>query len=535
MSIRYRPTLLRRDSVSSRWTQSTEKPKEVAHEVPPPPPSKIPLPSGSTLQSAGQAAAQLAALRRRFPDLSKDEISELIDQFTAIPSSKVGWITQSTAFNAAQAKENVSYNRARDAMKSILPDATDKVGLEEWIEFMSHLRSEQPEKMTPGSRSGTFKMRGSHNEIQHSLDEDERVGIIEYINTALASDPDVGSRLPLPTDTMQIFDECKDGLIICKLIDHIFPGTIDSVMGVRRRRGTTYINLPSNNHALNKFQIAENNNIAILAAEAIGVNVVNMSAQDIAEGREHLILSLVGQIIRQGTSDKPRPMPPKQSYRPVTPNNGMVRRASLSAPVRPRSRQATSPPPYSHPRSMSRASVRDDDEDVPHRAASVSGHQGDKTAERITQLQLKSKMMERGTFKLFEDLKGGIIILETLEKITPETKVKAPASRVGSRPSSPPGVRRHETTPMALPYKVPAPKRTLSNPDPRPVIIGAKEKQPIRPVPAAKEAPMKPSPPPLIIPGKDLVTSPVQVANYGIDEGIIAQRRALLYSIKSRG
>ena len=266
---------------------------------------------------------------------------------------------------------------------------------------MSHLRSEAPEKMVPGSRSGTFKMRGSHTEIQHSHDEDERVGIIEFINSALASDPDVGSRLPIPTDTMQIFDECKDGLIICKLIDHIFPGTIDSVMGVRRRRGTTYFNLPSNNHALNKFQITENNNIAILAAEAMGVNVVNMSAQDIAEGREHLILSLVGQIIRQGTSDKPRPMPPKQAYRPATPNNGMVRRASVSGPVRPRSRQATSPPPYSHARSMSRASARDDDE------ASVAGNHGHggKTAERIGQLQLKSKMMERGTFKLFEDLK----------------------------------------------------------------------------------------------------------------------------------
>ena len=97
---------------------------------------------------------------------------------------------------------------------------------------------------------------------------------------------------------------------------------------------------------------------------------------------------------------------------------------------------------------------------------------------------------------------------------------------------------------MALPYKMPAPKRALSNSnsrsvDSRPVaVIAAKEKQPIRPVQAVKAAPSKPTPPPLaplIIPGGDLVTSPVQMPNFGIDAGMIAQRRALLYSIKSRG
>jgi plastin-1 len=29
------------------------------------------------------------------------------------------------------------------------------------------------------------------------------------MNNVLAGDPDIGSRLPFPLDTMQMFDECK--------------------------------------------------------------------------------------------------------------------------------------------------------------------------------------------------------------------------------------------------------------------------------------------------------------------------------------
>jgi hypothetical protein len=106
----------------------------------------------------------------------------------------------------------------------------------------------------------------------------------------LDSDPDVGYRLPIPTDTMQIFDECRDGLILCKLINDSVPDTIDFRV----------LNLPTPKKPLNNFQITENNNIVITSAKAIGCSVVNIGSSDIAEGREHLILGLIWQIIRRG-------------------------------------------------------------------------------------------------------------------------------------------------------------------------------------------------------------------------------------------
>jgi plastin-1 len=113
-----------------------------------------------------------------------------------------------------------------------------------------------------------------------------------YVRTlkVIQDDSDVGQRHPIPTDTMQLFDECKDGLILCKLINDSVPDTIDMRV----------LNKPQLRKPLNAFQITENNNIVISSAKGIGCSVVNVGASDFTEGREHLILGLIWQVIRRG-------------------------------------------------------------------------------------------------------------------------------------------------------------------------------------------------------------------------------------------
>ena len=78
-----------------------------------------------------------------------------------------------------------------------------------------------------------------------------------------------------------------DGLILAKLINDAVPGTIDDrVLNMGKK--------------LNAFQITENNNVVVNSAKAIGCSVVNIGSQDISEGREHLILGLVWQVIKIG-------------------------------------------------------------------------------------------------------------------------------------------------------------------------------------------------------------------------------------------
>lgn len=171
-------------------------------------------------------------------------------------------------------------------------DASGKVEVEDWVQLHSLLRAGDVADVE--SRKGKVTVRGTAGtNAQHTINDDERTSFTDHINGVLAGDADIGHILPLPTDTMQLFDECRDGLILSKLINDSVPDTIDERV----------LNKPSKTGAkkpLNAFQMTENNNIVITSAKGIGCSVVNIGSSDLSEGREHLILGLIWQIIRRG-------------------------------------------------------------------------------------------------------------------------------------------------------------------------------------------------------------------------------------------
>jgi plastin-1 len=146
-----------------------------------------------------------------------------------------------------------------------------------------------------GSVSGRIQVQGSSANVTHTINEDERTEFTRHINAVLAGDPDIGSRLPFPTDTFEMFDECKDGLVLAKLINDSVPDTIDE--RVLNRPGKKI-------KTLNQFHMTENNNVVIESAKGIGCSVVNIGSGDIIEVREHLILGLIWQVIRRGLLGK---------------------------------------------------------------------------------------------------------------------------------------------------------------------------------------------------------------------------------------
>lgn len=138
-------------------------------------------------------------------------------------------------------------------------------------------------------------MAGATGSTTHTINEDERTEFTRHINAVLAGDADIGDRLPFATDTFQMFDECKDGLVLAKLINDSVPDTIDE-------RVLNRVN--ARIKKLNQFHMTENNNIVINSAKAIGCSVVNIGSGDIIEVREHLILGLIWQVIRRGLLGK---------------------------------------------------------------------------------------------------------------------------------------------------------------------------------------------------------------------------------------
>ncbi|CAP61661.1 uncharacterized protein PODANS_4_2340 [Podospora anserina S mat+] len=210
-------------------------------------------------------------IQRKFPQFQQPEIFSLADAFRKLDVDDKGYIDEATAIKATQTSERKPYDVVRQALKEVELDSSRRVELEDYVGCSLQLARAFPPP-PPASPAGCDFPK----------------------NAVLAGDPDIGNRLPFPTDTFEMFDECKDGLVLAKLINDSVPDTIDERV----------LNRPKGAKKLNAFQMTENNNIVIESAKGIGCSIVNIGAGDIAEVREHLILGLIWQVIRRGLLGK---------------------------------------------------------------------------------------------------------------------------------------------------------------------------------------------------------------------------------------
>jgi len=257
-------------------------------------------------------------LQRKYPQFKQDEIFGLQDAFRKLDVDDKGYIDEATAIKATQASERQAYDVVRQALKEVDLDSSRRVELDDYVGLISKLRDSSPAQKrmstgpkspagggivsqqtgghaSKGSVSGRIHVQGSSSSVTHTINEDERTEFTRHINAVLAGDPDIGNRLPFPTDTFEMFDECRDGLVLAKLINDSVADTIDERV----------LNKPGKKiKTLNAFHMTENNNIVIESAKGIGCSVVNIGSGDIIEVREHLILGLIWQIIQKGLFSK---------------------------------------------------------------------------------------------------------------------------------------------------------------------------------------------------------------------------------------
>ncbi|WFD33883.1 fimbrin [Malassezia cuniculi] len=232
-------------------------------------------------------------LQRRYPQFSQEDMMALMNKFRQIDVDDKGYLDRQTAVKEVSELEKASYDQVRETLKEVDVDASGRVELEDYVDLIARLRKGSNAEAGVVTK-GKVTVKGSNSSVQHTINEDERTEFTHHINSSLAGDPHVGSRLPIPTDSFQLFDECRDGLLLCKLINDAVPDTIDERV----------LNLGKGGRGPNNFQMTENNNIVITSAKAIGCSVVNIGAQDLTDGREHLILGLIWQIVRRSLLSK---------------------------------------------------------------------------------------------------------------------------------------------------------------------------------------------------------------------------------------
>ena len=255
-------------------------------------------------------------LQKKFPVLEQNDLFGIIEDFRNIDLEDKGWVEKKDVINSVSQKGDYTYDQARETLKNVDVDASGHVELDDYVELMAKLkesksassRAAAPAAGTGGSSNASSTapvptantahktyFTGKTSGSTHTINDEERIEFTRHINSVLAGDSDIGERLPFSTENFQIFDECRDGLVLSKLINDSVPDTID----------TRVLNLPSaKKKVLNNFQMSENANIVINSAKAIGCVVVNVHSEDIIDGKEHLILGLIWQIVRRGLLSK---------------------------------------------------------------------------------------------------------------------------------------------------------------------------------------------------------------------------------------
>lgn len=120
----------------------------------------------------------------------------------------------------------------------------------------------------------------------HSVRMEEQLAFSDWINSNLGHDQDLRHLLPIDAEGKELYLKIKDGIMLCKIINHSCPDTIDE-RAINKKNLTVY----------REF---ENLTLALVSSQAIGCNIVNIDAHDLAKGKPHLVLGLLWQIIRIG-------------------------------------------------------------------------------------------------------------------------------------------------------------------------------------------------------------------------------------------
>ncbi|KAH0445990.1 hypothetical protein IEQ34_025176 [Dendrobium chrysotoxum] len=185
-------------------------------------------------------------LQRKYPQFSQEEMMGVISRFRNIDIEEKGSVDKQTVMKAIQDSGDASYDQVRETLKEVNLDASGRVELDDYVDLLAKLRAGRNAGAGTATK-GKMTVQGSNASVQHTINEDERTEFTRHINSTLAGDVHIGKRLPIP----QILSNCS-----------------------------------------------------MTAKTAIGCSVVNVGAQDLIDGREHLILGLIWQIIRRGLLSK---------------------------------------------------------------------------------------------------------------------------------------------------------------------------------------------------------------------------------------
>ncbi|XP_074860892.1 plastin-1 isoform X2 [Carettochelys insculpta] len=230
--------------------------------------------------------------------ISREELEELREAFNKIDIDNSGYVSDYELQDLfKEASLPLPGYKVREIVEKLIA-VTDsnkdgKINFEEFVSVIHELKSKDVSKSFRKSinrKQGITSIGGtsaiSSEGTQHSYSEEEKVAFVNWVNKALKDDPDCKHLLPMDPSDASLFKSLADGILLCKMINFSQPDTIDE-RAINKKK-------------LTPFTISENLNLALNSASAIGCTVVNIGSQDLKEGKPHLVLGLLWQIIKVG-------------------------------------------------------------------------------------------------------------------------------------------------------------------------------------------------------------------------------------------
>ncbi|MCI4379781.1 hypothetical protein PGIGA_G00232330 [Pangasianodon gigas] len=230
--------------------------------------------------------------------ISKEELEELREAFGKVDLDSNGYINDYELHDLfKEANLPLPGYKVREIIQKLMTegdkDKDNKISFDEFVSIFQELKSSDIAKTFRNAinkKEGILAIGGtselSSAGTQHSYSEEERFAFVNWINSALEKDPDCKHVLPMNPNTNDLFKAVGDGIVLCKMINLSVPDTIDE--------------RTINKKKLTPFTTQENLNLALNSASAIGCHVVNIGALDLREGKPHLVLGLLWQIIKIG-------------------------------------------------------------------------------------------------------------------------------------------------------------------------------------------------------------------------------------------
>ncbi|XP_059913690.1 plastin-3-like [Gadus macrocephalus] len=226
--------------------------------------------------------------------IPKEELEDLREAFARVDLDSNGSISAFELHDLfKEANLPLPGFRVREIIQRLDRNNDNLISFDEFVSIFQELKNGEIAKSfrkAINRKEGILAIGGTSEQssegTQHSFSEEERFAFVNWINSALEKDPDCQHLLPMDPTTEALFGAMGDGVLLCKMVNLSVPDTIDE--------------RTINKKKLTPFTTQENLNLALNSASAIGCHVVNIGALDLKEGKPHLVLGLLWQIIKIG-------------------------------------------------------------------------------------------------------------------------------------------------------------------------------------------------------------------------------------------